>query len=293
MSEPSAKIIADSISEDGQRLTTFQVTFHRFVLAEFNTHCVLSRNSASSRARPVTRTLTEVLETPAYPLSWPAEQKGMQGGEELSGEVLDACKQAWTNASEYAAHNAQWLLERGLHKSVVNRLLEPFMMHTAVVTATAWQNFFVQRCSPLAQPEIKACAELMRSVYYTQDPHKRKIGEWHLPYIQVGEFDTIPIEDLAKISAARCARVSYLTQEGKRDPQEDLNLFERLTTASPMHASPLEHVARVEPSNVHEVDVKTTGGEVHTLTLPRYGKLLGWHSLRYDVECSQEYQSFA
>lgn len=36
MTVPSAKIIADSISPEGVRLTTFQITCHRFVLAEFN-----------------------------------------------------------------------------------------------------------------------------------------------------------------------------------------------------------------------------------------------------------------
>ena len=44
----SAKILADSLNPCGVRLTTFEITFPRIVLAEFNTHRVFSRNSASS-----------------------------------------------------------------------------------------------------------------------------------------------------------------------------------------------------------------------------------------------------
>jgi thymidylate synthase ThyX len=46
-----------------------------------------------------------------------------------------------------------------LHKSLTNRLLEPFMWHTAIITATEWDNFFWQRCDPMAQPEMKAVAD--------------------------------------------------------------------------------------------------------------------------------------
>ena len=50
----SAEIIADTYCEfTDERVTTMEVTMHRFVLAEFNTHRVFSRNSASSRAIPV------------------------------------------------------------------------------------------------------------------------------------------------------------------------------------------------------------------------------------------------
>ena len=39
-----AKVLADSVSPAGHRLTTLEATFPRFVLAEFNTHRVFSRN---------------------------------------------------------------------------------------------------------------------------------------------------------------------------------------------------------------------------------------------------------
>jgi hypothetical protein len=35
----AAKVLTDSVSELGDRLVTFEVTFPRIVLSEFNTHC--------------------------------------------------------------------------------------------------------------------------------------------------------------------------------------------------------------------------------------------------------------
>jgi hypothetical protein len=68
VSEPSARVILDSISPDGVRLTTLECVMHRFVLAEFNTHRMFSRNSASSRAIPVDRQLESVATDTAMPV---------------------------------------------------------------------------------------------------------------------------------------------------------------------------------------------------------------------------------
>jgi hypothetical protein len=43
-----AKIVADSLNPQGDRLTTFIVTFPRIILAEFNTHRMFSRNSGAN-----------------------------------------------------------------------------------------------------------------------------------------------------------------------------------------------------------------------------------------------------
>lgn len=293
-----AKIIADSISPEGVRLTTLEVRFHRFVLAEMNTHRVISKNSASSRAIPLAKQLARVKEDPAIPVVFPAEQKGMQGGEALADQ--DDARRGWVRAAKDAAKHAQWIGEMGVHKSIANRVLEPFMHHTAVMTGTAWQNFFAQRCSPLAQPEIRVAAEMMREAYDASEPQRLAEGEWHLPYIQTEDLDVLGGGiDLpaswalaAQASAARCARVSYLTQDGKRDIKADLNLYERLTTADPPHWSPLEHVATPWGSNRQSLglDFQTSDGDwldVPTSHLPKVGNLLGWRSLRTEVEAQK------
>lgn len=291
----SAKIICDSIGPAGHRLTTFEVTFHRFVLAEFNTHRVISKNSASSRAIPVAKTIERIETSPAIPISFPAEQKGMQGGDELDEGGRVAAENVWLRARTSAVNDAQALIRTGVHKSVVNRLLEPFSMHTVVCTGTAWANFFALRNNPMAQPEIRVAAEQMQKVYAANTPTLIGHGQWHLPYIQGEEFGQHDVETLVRISSARCARVSYLTQSGVRDPQEDLNLYKRLTEANPMHASPLEHVATPRPENSHTVEIEgmfITDPRL-TVTLPKYGNLLGWHQHRFDVEAAKQYAAYA
>ncbi len=114
------------------------------------------------------------------------------------------------------------------------------MWHTVIVTSTEWQNFFDLRCAPNAQPEIRVAANLVRDRYESGVPAQVEIGDWHLPLLQDDERN-LPIEEQQKISVARCARVSYLTHDGKRDIQADLDLFARLKTDG--HLSPFEHVA--------------------------------------------------
>src|SRR6188768_1695777 len=191
---PNAKIIADSINSQGDRLTTMEVTIHRFVLAEFNTHRAFSRNSASSRAIPFAKMRAKALETPAVPLSWPREQKGMQGGEELPQTARLVAGDRWLVARNMAVAAADELHEIGVHKSVINRLLEPFLPHTIIVSATDWSGFWAQRCHPDAQPEIRVAAEAMQVAYEASTPKKLAWGEFHLPYVTEEEREEFPLE---------------------------------------------------------------------------------------------------
>ncbi len=269
----SAKVIEDSLSLDGVRLMTMEVEMHRFVLPEFNTHRVFSRNSASSRAIPFAKSVQRVLENPALPVEYRQEQSGMQGGDELSAADAATARHVWLKARDDAIESATYLHELGLHKSLCNRLLEPWQYHTVVVTATEWGGFWEQRCSSLAQPEIRVAAEAMRAAYDASDPELVQHGGWHLPYIDDATADEIagdaksdPMLIMQAVSAARCARVSYLTHDGTRDYRKDLELFDRLTSARPGHWSPLEHVATPDPRN----------------RAP--GNFRGWRQLRHDFD---------
>lgn len=235
-----AKVILDSINK-GNRLTTIEVTFHRFILSEFNTHRKFSRNSASSRAIPIQRQINKIIDDPAIPLEFGSNQRGMQAGEPLSGMELDNARSIWLRAAVGATEYAYELMSLGVHKQVANRILEPFMWHTAIISSTEWDNFFNQRISPLAQPEINAIAIKMRDAINGSIPVET--DNWHLPYLQDDELN-LSIDTKKKISVARCARVSYLTHDGERNIDKDIELYDRLVTADPPHWSPLEHVAR-------------------------------------------------
>ncbi|MBH1972698.1 FAD-dependent thymidylate synthase [Candidatus Saccharibacteria bacterium] len=272
----SAKIIADSVSRHGQRLTTMEVVFPRMVLAEFNTHRVFSRNSASSRAIPVEKQLRKIKEQPFVPEYWGANQSGMQAEAELIAEAKDAALDEWLAARDSAVAHVEKLLAIGLHKQLANRILEPFMWHTVIVTATEWSNYFALRANEMAQPEIRKVSELMQAAYEASTPKQLSDDEWHLPLIQAEEYDGVfeKSDDARKISAARCARVSYLTHEGKRDLSADIVLYDRLTSGG--HMSPLEHVAR--PLTKDEL----SEGEFR-------GNFRGWMQLRKLVPNEDDY----
>lgn len=270
----SATVLADSVSPADHRLTTLEVTFPRFVLAEFNTHRVFSRNSASSRAIPIVKQLRRVLEEPFVPLEFGSNQPGMQAGPALSGDAEAAAEREWLRARDDAVRRVLGLISEpgqvaegadpfaaldrieptieareqprawlNVHKQVANRLLEPFMWHTVIVTATEWDNFFNLRCHPDAQPEIRRAAELMRAAREESEPARLEWEEWHLPLVRAEDRDEVAgIEDLIKVSAGRCARVSYLTHAGRRDLAADIELCERLLASG--HMSPLEHPAQ-------------------------------------------------
>jgi thymidylate synthase ThyX len=147
MTQINAKVIADSKNEFGNRITTMIVTMPRFILAEFNTHRMFSRNSASSRAIPFRKMVDNISMNPFIPIAWQKDHPGMQGVEYITDpDVLAEINRNWLQAKSNAVDSAMAIsLFKGT-KQLCNRLLEPFMYHTVIVTATEWENFFALRC---------------------------------------------------------------------------------------------------------------------------------------------------
>ena len=248
----TAKIIEDSISPTRARLVTYQLRYPRFIHAELMTHRLFSRNASSSRAIPVQRLLADIEEDPAMPVHWGVNQKGMQAHEEMDAFQISAAKALWLEARDNALSYARALDGMGLHKQLTNRITEPWAHISVVCTATEWDNFFMLRCHPDAQPEIKALADQMRDLYYSQTPRALDPGQWHLPYIKdeerfaPGSYNKSGklknVGNLIRASIARCARVSYLTHDKKEpDLALDILLHDRLFDSK--HMSPFEHIA--------------------------------------------------
>ena len=251
------------VSEPGERITTMVLKYPRYIHGEVLTHRRFSRNSASSRAIPTKKLLGQVRESPVVPIEWGSNQSGMQAGDEIPEALQEEARRIWITARNAAYEAASGLAELGVHKQYVNRLLEPFLYIEVVVTSTEWDNFFRQRHSPLAQPEIKALAVAMQEAYEQSTP---EVTDTHLPFIRKDEM-SLPDDVLAAVSIARSARVSYLNRStGSVDIAKDLELFQRLLTAEPMHASPFEHVA-------------TKGLNGH-----HYANHVGWISSRWLLE---------
>jgi thymidylate synthase ThyX len=237
----SAEIVADSINPSKQRVTTFLVTYPRFIHGEFMTHRVFSRNSASSRAIPVIKVINQVLGEPAMPVAWGKNTKGMQSHEYFDGEDRSKCEQAWKEAAQSAVESARKLLDLGLHKQIANRVLEPFMWMTVLVTATDWSNFFSLRVHKAAQPEFQYLSHMILGRYLLSNPVLKNWGEWHIPF---GDKMPEGLDEATrkKIATARAARTSYLTIDGVIDPQKDISLHDSL--ASDGHWSPFEHTCQ-------------------------------------------------
>ena len=256
----TAKVIADSISPEGTRMTTMEIEYPRFILAELNTHRMLSKNSASSRAIPVKAMHEHIRANSAEPVYWGINQPGMKAREELVGVDLAEAKHIWAKAREDALHWAAALSDRlSLHKQIANRITEPWMTMKTVISGTEWRNFFHLRNHADAQPEIKALAEAMTVAYTTHLPVPLQPGEWHLPYVTTtrfmptGEiqyfdnnFNRISIKDAKIISASCCAQVSYRKNDDSFEKAQ--KIFEQLIMSEPAHASPVEHQAT--PMNV-------------------------------------------
>lgn len=248
----SAKMILDSVSPEGIRITTFQLRYPRFIHAEFMTHRMFSRNASSSRAIPVERLIQDIIDDPAMPVFWGKNQPGMQAAEELDEDAKRQVQACWGSACSESIAWAQTMHNVGAHKQIVNRVLEPYSHINVVCTATDWANFYALRRHHDAQPEIHALADVMWEVHQASIPERLLPGEWHLPYVTKddireaynGPSQSYSWKMLKAISVARCARVSYLTHDGKEpNIAEDLKLYDRLVGSVPLHASPAEHQA--------------------------------------------------
>lgn len=253
------EIICDSIASSGVRLTTFVLTYPRFIHAELMTHRVFSRNASSSRAIPVKKSIQMVMDDPVIPLAFTKNQKGMQGGEVLDVEAHEAAVKAWLEGRDRAVEVANKLADLEVHKQYANRVLEPYAHITVVLTATDFDNWFALRCHPMAQPEICVLATLMWEAYSLATPDDLEDGEWHLPFINESVMeDTCAVATISGItwdseslrgtilkrSVARCARVSYLNHDGTQSSlAQDIELYGRLLGSAPLHASPAEHQA--------------------------------------------------
>ncbi len=235
-----ADVVCDSINKWGSRLTTITATYPRFVHSELMTHREFSRNAASSRAIPISKVIEQVQLNPARPYKWQVNIKGMQGGNLLSPDDITEAIQQWDEARDSAVNYVSRLQYLGAHKQICNRLLEPFVWMTTVISSTNWENFFHLRCNDLADPTIRHIAEMIRFVIENNEPIDLDSNDWHLPFLNQNEEHLMDLKDRQRVSVARCARVSYLNHNSK-NIEKDLELAASLEANG--HWSAFEHIA--------------------------------------------------
>lgn len=154
--------------------------------------------------------------------------------------------------------------------------------HTVIVSSTEWENYDNLRDHPSASPEMRTITQYMKKARAESTPFELKFGDWHLPMVRLpfslelinddrcegdpeGGWRSATSLELAMISVARCARVSYETHDkGQIDTMADLALHDTLLKSG--HMSPFEHQAQVghipnPHCHVWPIDVKINSPE--------------------------------
>ena len=241
-----AKILADSLNgATGDRITTFLITIPKWLQAELRTHRNTGQSHYSSRAIPTNKLFKQVTDNPLIPL-WREYQKGMSGSDTLNDEEKEKIEKIWDSAAKAMIWHVKELIKLRVAKEQRNRLLEPFVVGDCIVSANdyAWEHFFDLRCAEGVQPEFRNIALEMKKIYYCNKPERLKVGEWHIAF---DEKELNLISDRLKVSAARCARTSYLNHQGKIDYSKDFKLHDRLI--SDKHSTPFEHQFKAMPES--------------------------------------------
>lgn len=255
-----AKIICDSMnSVTGNRLTTMEIEYPLYIHNEIGTHRQFSRNSASSRAVPIEKRIKRVEDDPVIPIVWPKNQPGMSASVRMEGDDAARCEAAWREAAQVAIRSMRRVAETGLHKQICNRIIEPWTHMVTLISGTQWQNFFALRTAKDAHPDLQELAYWMLDAMVRSEPRELQVGEWHIPFgDRILERSTLAT--MLQVSVARCARISYLTQDGTLDIAKDIELHDRLLASG--HMSCFEHQASAADRSV------------------RSGNFVGWHQYR-------------
>ena len=254
----SATVVADSKHpQTGKRLISIECVFNRYILAEVNTHCMLTKNSASSRAIPIQANIENIIRNTGKPVSWGKNQSGMVADLDVDENTARLAEESWIRARDNAIKEALYLSELGIHKQIANRLIENFTYQKALISGTEWDNLLWLRAEKSAQPEFQNLAFKILDAINESNPTTLQIGEWHLPYINtyrdnydvlhyldVGGND-LSIENARKISASCAAQISYRKNDDSLE--KALRVFDMLNLTDESgetrkHSSPVGHI---------------------------------------------------
>ncbi len=246
-----AAVLAKSVNVHQPELkpiVTFLIDFPRFILPEFNTHKMLEKNGASSRAIPVAKQIERVLANPVIPMHFGKNQAGMVAETEVEADVLKMARFEWESAAINMVKTAKILDNFKIHKQVVNRLLEPFSFMRMVVTGTEWDNFFWLRLHKDADPHIAELARVMLCAYQRTEEVDLQYADWHTPFFGKGYWTPnfekeygITAQEAINHSMSCCAQTSYRKLDMSEGKAEDI--IAKLFNGERCHASPATHQA--------------------------------------------------
>lgn len=214
MNQIKAEIKADSINTRGDRITSMLLTLPRFILAELSKHRMFSMSSASSRAIPFKKMVEMVKDDPFVPIAFQADHKGMQGTEYLTGDDAKFARNRWLQIAAETTHNAHFIHNVNVTKQLCNRILEPFMWHQVLVTATEWDNFFELRCPVYEHSYLKNCVfkskrDLRNALSKYASDHEDMGTEIEATEVEQGNSDLVKNHSQAEIHIQALAEAMW------------------------------------------------------------------------------------
>lgn len=251
-------------------IATLLCEYPRYIHSEIMTHRQLSRNSGSSRATPFNIYCERITKDPAFFAELGINKSGMNADVVLGEEAAAAFKQEYIELMQHTVDTAKhWSEKYNLHKQIINRVLEPYVRTSTVITATEWDNFLYTRATAKGvEPVMHLLAKCIgQAVEYANETAKSGVA--HLPFITEEERNTESLKDCITHAVSRSARCTILSNVTKKlsTIEEDNKLYSWLANADPMHASPFEHIAFA--TNSYE---------------PYYNLRGGWMSQRYILD---------
>lgn len=303
------EVLKDSISPEGDRLISFHVHYPRVILSEVNTHCVITKNSSSSRAVPVNNFLETIESNPYIPTFIGKNKSGMQADEEISVSEKKQAVKLIKNHLKATCKLVRKLSDKAglnIHKQIANRYTEPFQYMNTILSGTEWTNFFNLRNHPDAEPHFHELAKCIQHAYNTSKPESLSPGDWHLPFIDTERdsegnlkyglindniFSELSLEDAKKISASCCAQISY--RKGDTSLEKAEMIWNKLINNEPAHSSPLQHSGTPIDYNLLRNDEKKTFDIIGITHMDiKYNlwsaQFKGWIMLRKEYEHLQE-----
>jgi len=288
------EIVADSINQQNDRLTSLVLTYPRIIHSEMMTHRMFSRNASSSRAVPVDKMIKAVRENTFCPFEFQKSHKGMQGSEYFTGADRQECINLWLESAELALQQAEKMKAKGISKQIINRILEPYQYYTVLITGSkeGWDNFFKLRCGNYdgfksrkeaskefldpnfpelrrysdldwlkinkgqAEIHMMALAEEIYDAVNESTPKQLQAGEWHIPMISDLESLKLSTDDQIKLSVGRAANTSYtVVGDGKELTLEHaIKIHDKCVEL--VHSSVFEHCARAMSDEEYECFLK-------------------------------------
>lgn len=319
----SVKVVCDSVSEQGIRLTTMLVDYPRIVHAEQLKHRMFSTSAASSRAIPFAKMQGQLT---GKPVRFGSAQAGMQDGgahteliqtHDGYGVIKCSPEDYWDYASGVASGISEAFKNAGYSKQIYNRITEPFQTMRVLITATEWDNFWWLRNDAAADPTLHETARIMKEAYDESKPQLLKAGEYHLPFVDqirdkkgiqafyiraeepktedsVGIATPLTLEEAITVSCARCAAQSFRNTD--YDLEKSKQVYDRLVDGDKVHAGALEHVASPMQKPSDRLHDKTVNWSRYSVTWQDgvshvdrdgqlwSGNLRGWVQHRKTVE---------